>query len=105
FGMLELTHLSWIYGPESGVNLFHIRLLAPDGERQAFDEYLPDRLVTFLGQSVQQAVQSQCSGSAAHMRRLVFYPSVVIKQLSGQSVLAGNIGSKKAVARLDTSGM
>ena len=32
-------------------------MLPPDGEGQHFKDYLSDRLVTFLGQFVQQALQ------------------------------------------------
>src|ERR1700692_1177948 len=50
FPLLELSHARWSHGSEHGANPFHVGVLPPDGERKHFDHYLPDRLVTFVGQ-------------------------------------------------------
>src|SRR5947207_13779045 len=78
FAMLKFIYARWINRSESCANFFDVRVVAPDGERQPFHECLSNRLVTFLGQPVQQAFQSQRGGSAAHTRHLVFYSSVVV---------------------------
>ena len=47
--LLKLIHARWINRSESCSNLFHVRVLAPDGERQHFDEHLSNRFVPLIG--------------------------------------------------------
>src|SRR5438067_11968502 len=84
FALLEFSYVRWSYGSEDGANLLHVGMLTPNGEGEPFDQYLPDRLVTFLCQPVQQTVQTQCSDFAAKTRRLLFYSAILVKQLQGQ---------------------
>src|SRR4029453_753732 len=86
-------------------NPFHVRVLPPDGQGEHFKDYLSDRLITLLGQPVQQAAQTQCSGFAPHMRRLVFYVPVPIKEFQCQSMVARDVGSKKCITRLNSRSM
>ena len=60
-------------------------MLPSDGEGQHIKDYLSDWLVTFLGQFIQQAFETQRSDVAAEARRLVFYPAI---QLRRRAVLA-----------------